>query len=132
VVVVVLRTCSLSHRTHAHSDALSVCLCLSLSFSVFLALSPHSHLSLSLSLFLQVGGARGAGLQRRIFIVMEFVEHDLKALMEAMARRFSMSEVKCLLCQLLQGVAYMHRNWILHRDLKTSNLLLSNSGRFPL
>jgi len=75
-----------------------------------------------------VSGSRGAGLQRRIFIVMEFVEHDLKALMEAMNRCFSMSEVKCLLLQLLQGVSYLHRNWILHRDLKTSNLLLSNSG----
>jgi len=37
-------------------------------------------------------------------------------------------EVKCLLEQLLQGVAHLHDNWILHRDLKTSNILLSHSG----
>jgi len=37
-------------------------------------------------------------------------------------------EVKTLLLQLLKAVAHMHDNWILHRDLKTSNLLLSHKG----
>jgi cell division cycle 2-like protein len=30
--------------------------------------------------------------------------------------------------QLLRGVAHLHANWILHRDLKTSNLLISHRG----
>lgn len=30
--------------------------------------------------------------------------------------------------QLLRGVKHLHDNWILHRDLKTSNLLLSHAG----
>ena len=30
--------------------------------------------------------------------------------------------------QLLAAVAHLHDNWILHRDLKTSNLLLSHKG----
>mmetsp|Transcript_30442 Transcript_30442/g.29915 ORF Transcript_30442/g.29915 Transcript_30442/m.29915 type:complete len:85 (+) Transcript_30442:66-320(+) len=30
--------------------------------------------------------------------------------------------------QLLKGVEHMHRQWIIHRDLKTSNLLISNNG----
>ena len=30
--------------------------------------------------------------------------------------------------QLLRGVRHLHDNWILHRDLKTSNLLLSHKG----
>ena len=38
------------------------------------------------------------------------------------------AEVKCLLQQLLLAVAHLHDNWILHRDLKTSNLLLSHRG----
>ncbi|XP_075213703.1 uncharacterized protein LOC142319914 [Lycorma delicatula] len=42
--------------------------------------------------------------------------------------RFVKSEVKCLMQQLLCAVAHLHYNWILHRDLKTSNLLLSNKG----
>ncbi|XP_058787066.1 cyclin-dependent kinase G-2-like isoform X2 [Vicia villosa] len=63
-----------------------------------------------------------------IFMVMEYMEHDLKGLMEAMKQPFSQSEVKCLMLQLLEGVKYLHDNWVLHRDLKTSNLLLNNRG----
>lgn len=67
----------------------------------------------------------------KIFIVMDYVEHDLKSLMETMKQRkqsFFPGEVKCLAQQLLLAVAHLHDNWILHRDLKTSNLLLSHKG----
>ncbi|KAJ8938820.1 hypothetical protein NQ314_011310 [Rhamnusium bicolor] len=67
----------------------------------------------------------------KIFIVMDYVEHDLKSLMETMRHKkqnFMPGEIKCLLKQLLLAVAHLHDNWILHRDLKTSNLLLSHKG----
>ena len=67
----------------------------------------------------------------KIFIVMDYVEHDLKSLMETMKQKkqvFVPGEVKCLMQQLLRAVVHLHDNWILHRDLKTSNLLLSHRG----
>ncbi|XP_077531788.1 cyclin dependent kinase 11B pitslre isoform X7 [Haemaphysalis longicornis] len=64
----------------------------------------------------------------KIYIVMDYVEHDLKSLMEVMQQPFLVGEVKTLMLQLLQAVAHLHDNWILHRDLKTSNLLLSHRG----
>ena len=54
-----------------------------------------------------------------------------KALMETMRQKnqvFLPGEVKCLMEQLLNAIAHLHDNWILHRDLKTSNLLLSHHG----
>ena len=39
-----------------------------------------------------------------------------------------LGEVKTLLIQLLKAIHHLHDNWILHRDLKTSNLLLSHKG----
>ena len=63
--------------------------------------------------------------------VMDFVEHDLKSLMETMTARnqvFLPAEIKCLMLQLLSAIAHLHDNWILHRDLKTSNIMLSHNG----
>ncbi|KAJ6418127.1 hypothetical protein OIU84_001500, partial [Salix udensis] len=67
-----------------------------------------------------------------VFMVMEYMEHDLKGLMQSMKQPFSTSEVKCLMLQLLEGVKYLHDNWVLHRDLKTSNLLFNNQGELKV
>ncbi|KAK4193591.1 kinase-like domain-containing protein [Podospora australis] len=67
-----------------------------------------------------------------IFLVMEFLEHDLKSILEDMPNPFLQSEIKTLLLQLAAGTAYLHENWILHRDLKTSNLLLNNRGQLKI
>ncbi|XP_031372286.1 cyclin-dependent kinase 10-like [Punica granatum] len=67
-----------------------------------------------------------------VFMVMEYMEHDLKGLVEMRKRPFSTSEIKCLMLQLLDGVKYLHDNWVLHRDLKTSNLLVNNKGELKI
>lgn len=67
-----------------------------------------------------------------VFLVLEFVEHDLKGILDDMPEPFLASEIKRLLLQLTAGVAYLHDNWILHRDLKTSNLLLNNRGQLKI
>ncbi|KAK0748863.1 kinase-like domain-containing protein [Apiosordaria backusii] len=70
---------------------------------------------------------------RNIVPLLEvFLEHDLKSILEDMPEPFLASEVKTLLLQLCSGVAYLHDNWILHRDLKTSNLLLNNRGQLKI
>jgi cell division cycle 2-like protein len=48
----------------------------------------------------------------RIYIVMPFIEHDLKTLLDNMPNPFLQSEVKTLLSQLLSAVAHCHSNWI--------------------
>ena len=67
-----------------------------------------------------------------VFMVMEFMEHDLRGLLDAQRQPFTISEVKCALQQLLAGVAYLHDHWVLHRDLKTSNVLINNRGELKL
>ncbi|KAH6698987.1 kinase-like domain-containing protein [Leptodontidium sp. MPI-SDFR-AT-0119] len=67
-----------------------------------------------------------------IFLVLDFLEHDLKTLLEEMPEPFLTSEIKTLLLQLTSGVSYLHETWILHRDLKTSNLLLNNRGQLKI
>jgi len=69
---------------------------------------------------------------RGIFIVMEFVEHDIKSLMDSMASPFLQSEIKTLMMQLLSATAFLHSRWLIHRDLKTSNLLMNNRGEMKV
>jgi cell division cycle 2-like protein len=59
-----------------------------------------------------------------VVLVMEFLEHDLKTLQEDMSEPFLASEVKTLLRQLAGAVEFLHDNYIMHRDLKTSNVSL--------
>ena len=59
---------------------------------------------------------------------MDFIEHDLKSLLTVMPSPFLQSEIKTLMLQLLSAVNHCHQNWIIHRDLKTSNLLMNNRG----
>lgn len=63
---------------------------------------------------------------------MDFIEHDLKILSEDMQEPFLQSEVKTLLHQLVSATAHMHSQWIVHRDLKTSNLLMNNRGQLKI
>ncbi|KAI7881732.1 kinase-like domain-containing protein [Mucor mucedo] len=37
-------------------------------------------------------------------------------------------QIKAYIKQLLEGTAYLHHNYILHRDIKAANLLISNDG----
>ncbi|KAG8471231.1 hypothetical protein KFE25_009652 [Diacronema lutheri] len=64
----------------------------------------------------------------QIFMVMDCMETDLKAFMAKLKDPPAPSEVKSLMQQLLSATAYMHDRWVVHRDLKTSNLLFSMSG----
>ena len=68
----------------------------------------------------------------QVYLVMEFVEHDLKTLLATMRTPFLLSEIKTLMLQLLSAVELLHSRWIIHRDLKTSNLLVNNRGQLKL
>ncbi|KAI9805701.1 MAG: hypothetical protein M1833_005194 [Piccolia ochrophora] len=63
-----------------------------------------------------------------IHMVMEYAEQDLANLMDELGVTYRLSEVKCLFRQLLEGLEYLHRNDIIHRDLKLQNLLLTSRG----
>lgn len=63
-----------------------------------------------------------------IFLSMEYCEQDLASLLDNMTSPFTESQVKCLMLQVLKGLKYLHSNYIVHRDLKVSNLLLTDKG----
>ena len=46
--------------------------------------------------------------------------------------KFTETEVKKLMKDLLEGMNYLHSKLIVHRDIKSSNLLYSNNGRLKI
>ncbi|KAL2800243.1 kinase-like domain-containing protein [Aspergillus keveii] len=67
-----------------------------------------------------------------VYLVMDFLEHDLKTLLDDMREPFLPSEMKTLLLQFISGLDFLHSQWIMHRDLKTSNLLMNNRGELKI
>lgn len=63
-----------------------------------------------------------------VFLVMEYCEHDLGNLVDNMPIPFLENQVKCITLQLLHGMTHLHNNFIIHRDLKLSNILLTSEG----
>ncbi|KAL0576067.1 serine/threonine protein kinase, CMGC, CDC2/CDK subfamily [Marasmius crinis-equi] len=63
-----------------------------------------------------------------VYMVFPYMDHDLAGLLENERVKLQPSHIKLYMKQLLEGTAYMHRNHILHRDMKAANLLISNTG----
>ena len=59
-------------------------------------------------------------------MVMEYCGQDLRTCIQRSRQSFSIAEIKQLMLQLCSALEYMHDNWVIHRDLKTSNLLYTN------
>ncbi|KAF0915944.1 hypothetical protein E2562_000582 [Oryza meyeriana var. granulata] len=63
-----------------------------------------------------------------LYLVFEYMEHDLAGLASFPGVKFTESQVKCYMQQLLCGLEHCHSRHILHRDIKGSNLLIDNRG----
>ena len=70
----------------------------------------------------------------KVFMVMEMMTGDLQKTMEQSGRSspFPQAELKSMLHQILSATEHIHDKWILHRDLKTSNILVHETGKICL
>ncbi|PWA28513.1 hypothetical protein CCH79_00017987 [Gambusia affinis] len=65
-------------------------------------------------------------------LVFEYVHTDLCQYMDKHPGGLHPDNVKLFLFQLLRGLSYIHQSYILHRDLKPQNLLISDTGELKL
>nr|DAD33411.1 TPA_asm: hypothetical protein HUJ06_012262 [Nelumbo nucifera] len=63
-----------------------------------------------------------------LYLVFDYMEHDLAGLAASPGIKFTEPQVKCYMHQLLSGLEHCHNRGVLHRDIKGSNLLLDNGG----
>ncbi|KNG45132.1 serine threonine-protein kinase bur1 [Stemphylium lycopersici] len=67
-----------------------------------------------------------------LYMVTPYMDHDLSGLLDNPEVRFQEAQIKCYMLQLFKGLAYLHDNHILHRDMKAANLLINNRGRLQI
>ena len=65
------------------------------------------------------------------FMMCEYAEHSLKGLLDRKVA-FTPAHVNYIMRQILEGVAYMHGEGVMHRDVKCSNILLNADGEVKL
>jgi cyclin-dependent kinase len=71
-----------------------------------------------------------------LYLVFEYLQTDLKKHMDRNGKGSAFpldpALVKSFMYQLLKGTAHMHKNGVMHRDLKPQNLLVDETGPHPL
>jgi tRNA A-37 threonylcarbamoyl transferase component Bud32 len=67
-------------------------------------------------------------LSHSLYLVFEYMEHDLAGLAALSGQRFTEPQVKCFMRQILEGLRHCHARGVLHRDIKGSNLLIGDNG----
>ena len=70
--------------------------------------------------------------KKSIYMVYEYAEHDLLQIIHYHShpekRMIPARMIRSIMWQILDGVSYLHQNWILHRDLKPANIMVTVNG----
>ena len=66
--------------------------------------------------------------EKKLYLVFEFMDHDLKKFLDINNGPLTPELVKSYLFQILIAVNFCHSKRILHRDLKPQNLLIDKDG----
>lgn len=68
------------------------------------------------------------GHKSNVSLVFDFMDTDMEVLIKDSSIVLTPGHIKAYTLMTLQGLEYLHQNWILHRDLKPNNLLLDSNG----
>ncbi|KAJ9568570.1 hypothetical protein OSB04_004536 [Centaurea solstitialis] len=77
---------------------------------------------------MKLDGIITSRLSCSIYLVFEYMEHDISGLLSSPDVKFTEPQIKCYMKQLLSGLNHCHSRGVMHRDIKGANLLVNNEG----
>ena len=66
-----------------------------------------------------------------VYLVFPYMEHDFSGIRMS-EYNFNLGQIKYIFHQILSGIAYLHQCKIIHRDIKSSNILINNKGEIKI
>jgi CTD kinase subunit alpha len=66
------------------------------------------------------------------FMVFEYMPHDLTGLLNHPSFKLNTAQKKDMAKQMIDAIGFMHKNGVLHRDIKAANILVSHKGEVKL
>ncbi|KAK4800849.1 hypothetical protein SAY86_021336 [Trapa natans] len=77
---------------------------------------------------MKLEGLISSRVSGNLYLIFEYMDHDLTGLALTPGVKFTESQIKCYMQQLLCGLEHCHSHGVLHRDIKGANLLIDNNG----
>lgn len=70
--------------------------------------------------------------QNQIMMIFDYLDHDLTGLLTHPDMQLTEGHKKTIFRQLLDGLNYLHKRRVIHRDIKGSNILLDSLGTLKI
>ncbi|GAQ84194.1 cyclin-dependent kinase D-1 [Klebsormidium nitens] len=70
--------------------------------------------------------------KKNLNLVFEFMTSDLEGVIKDRSTVLSPADIKSYMQMALKAIAFCHRKWVLHRDLKPNNFLIATDGQMKL
>jgi serine/threonine protein kinase len=70
-------------------------------------------------------------VKQKVFVIMELMDDNMTNLIES-SEDIHEDICKYILCSVLKGIQFLHKNFIIHNSIKSSNIMFNMEGKIKI